>query len=150
MGHSFTKSFFHCVFSTKDRRNLIPADLQPGLWRYIGGIARTNKFTALTVGGTSDHVHVLLSIPATMPLAKAVQLIKAGSSKWLRQTFALLHGFGWQEGYGAFSIGVSQVDDTIRYIASQAEHHRTRGFEQEFRSFLSRHAIAIDEPPGQD
>jgi len=145
MGHTHTKSLFHCVFGTKHRHQSIPPDVQPRLWPYIGGIARTNGMTALAVGGVADHVHVLLSIPATVPLAKAVQLLKAGSSKWLHDSFPAMHGFAWQEGYGAFSIGVSQVEDTIAYIQRQAEHHRARTFEQEFVLFLKRHGIALEQ-----
>ena len=97
------------------------------LWAYIGGIARANKFKALAVGGMPDHVHVLLSLPATLSVAKALHLIKGGSSKWTndclpRRTFA------WQDSYGAFSIGISQVQDTIRYINTQEQHHRRLTF----------------------
>ena len=108
-------------------------------------MARTNGLTALVVGGTSDHAHVLLSLPATVPVAKAVQLIKAGSSKWLHEAFPTMCDFAWQEGYGAVSIGVSQVEDTIRYIKHQPEHHRTRTFEEEYRAILERNGIEFDE-----
>jgi REP element-mobilizing transposase RayT len=130
---------FHCVFSTKERRGLIPADRQPDLWAYIGGIARNNGFKALTVGGTDNHCHVLLSLPATMPLAKAVQLIKGGSSKWMNDSVS--SGFRWQEAYGAFSIGVSQVPNTVAYIQKQLEHHHKIGFEEEFLAFLKKNGV---------
>ncbi|MFH1747645.1 MAG: IS200/IS605 family transposase [Planctomycetota bacterium] len=145
MAHSYTKCLLHCIFSTKERRQLIPTDIQPQLWPYIGGIARMNNFTARIVGGTADHAHALLGLPATLPVSKAVQLVKAGSSKWLSESFPLLHDFAWQEGYGAFSIGVAQVTDTVRYIENQAEHHRTRSFEEEYRTFLERNEIDFDE-----
>ncbi|MFH1747282.1 MAG: IS200/IS605 family transposase [Planctomycetota bacterium] len=145
MAHSYTSCLYHCVFSTKGRRQLIPADVQPQLWPYIGGIARANEFTARAVGGTADHVHVLMSLPATLPIAKAVQLVKAGSSKWLRESFPMLREFAWQEGYGAFSIGVAQLADTVRYIENQAAHHRMHSFEDEYRAFLERNAIEFDE-----
>ena len=109
MAHSFNSSLFHCVFSTKQRRNTITPDLQERLWPYFGGIARENKMRALSVGGIEDHVHVLLSLPSTMPISKAMHLIKGGSSKWVHDTFPEHHAFAWQEGYGAFSIGVSHV-----------------------------------------
>ena len=131
MGHSYSKCLFHCVFSAKGRRQLITDEVQQRLWAYIGGVARTNGFTALAVGGTAEHAHVLLSLPATMAPAKAVQLIKAGSSKWVRETFATMGKFAWQEGYGAFSISVAQIGDTVRYIENQAVHHRTQSFEEE-------------------
>jgi putative transposase len=145
MAHSYTKCLYHCVFSTKERRNLIPREFEDRLWAYIGGIARTNGFRALSVGGTSCHAHALLSLPATMPIASAVQLVKAGSSKWLHEEFPALRVFAWQEGYGAFSIGVSQVDDTVRYIARQAEHHHTQTFEDELLAILQKCGIEYDE-----
>lgn len=99
---------------------------------------------ALAVGGMADHVHMLLSLPATLEIAKIVQLIKGGSSKWLHDTFADLRDFEWQEGYGAFAIGVSGVARTTEYIANQAEHHRARTFEEEFIAFLERHGVEYD------
>ena len=121
---------------------MIPADRQPDLWAYIGGIARNNGFKALTVGGTDNHCHVLLSLPATMPLAKAVQLIKGGSSKWMNDSGS--SGFRWQEAYGAFSIGVSQVPNTVAYIQKQLEHHHKIGFEEEFLAFLKKNGVEYD------
>ena len=111
----------------------------------MGGIARENKMKALAVGGTADHVHILLALPSTISIAKAMQLIKGGSSKWISDTFPMLRNFTWQEGYGAFSISISGIDDTIAYIQNQEEHHRGRTFEEEFLSFLKRHGIAYDE-----
>jgi putative transposase len=144
VSHSYSKSLFHCVFSTKTRTQSLPSDIQLQLWPYIGGIARANGMTALAVGGAADHAHVLLLMPATMPLAKAIQLIKAGSSKWLHDTFPTMRYFTWQEGYGAFSIGVSQIDKTIKYIERQSQHHGALTFEQEFARFLKRHGLQLD------
>jgi putative transposase len=132
----------HCVFSTKERRKLIRAEIQSELWSFIGGIARKNGFRTLIVGGTEDHVHVLLSLPATIPLAKAVQLLKGSSSRWMNETHA--GGFSWQEGYGVFTVGAPQKPRTIDYIKRQAEHHRKRSFEEEFVAFLKKHAIDYD------
>ena len=100
---------------------------------------------ALAIGGASDHVHVLLSLPATLSLAKAMQLLKGNSSKWLRETFPEMHPFAWQEGYGAFSVGISGVDATVAYIRNQAEHHRTRSFREEYTAMLKKHGFAFDE-----
>lgn len=130
------------VFSTKQRRSSIPAEMQDRLWAFLGGIARRNGFKAIAVGGTDNHVHMLLSLPATMPLATAMQLLKGGSSKWLNETIE--PHFEWQQGYGAFSVSVSHQRQTIFYINSQAEHHRTRNFEEEFISFLKKHDIDYD------
>ncbi|MEX0642245.1 MAG: transposase, partial [Pirellulales bacterium] len=115
------------------------------LWPYIGGVAREHKMKALAVGGVEDHVHVLLSIPSTLAIAKAMQLIKGGASTWIHETFREYQNVYWQEGYGAFSIGISQVDDTVRYIENHAEHHRRTSFQDEFRAFLERHGFEYDE-----
>lgn len=144
MPHSYINSLHHVVFSTKERRKQITADLQPRLWSYLGGIARENDMKALAVGGVEDHVHLLLSLPSTIAIAKALQLVKGGSSKWVHDELPTHRDFAWQEGYGAFSIGVSQVDDTLRYIANQAEHHRVKSYEEEFIAFLERHGIDYD------
>jgi REP element-mobilizing transposase RayT len=130
------------VFSTKVRQRLIAADLQPRLWSFIGGIARKNGFKALAVGGAEDHAHVLLSLPATITLAKAVQLLKGASSHWMNETCKVR--FAWQEGYGAFTIGISQKSNTIAYIQSQSEHHRKGDFRQEFVAFLKKHGVEYD------
>jgi len=131
----------HCVFSTKERVPLITSALETRLWPYVGGIARENKMKLIVIGGTADHAHALLSLPSTMSFAKAVQLIKGGSSKWIHDTFDEHRKFAWQEGYGAFSVSSSQVERTIAYIRRQKEHHRRRSFEDEFIQLLDKHAI---------
>ncbi|MGH7142542.1 MAG: IS200/IS605 family transposase [Planctomycetota bacterium] len=148
MPHSFTTCLFHVVFSTKDREPLIPAELLERLWAYIGGIARTNNFTALEIGGIENHVHALIAIPPTMPAAKAVQLIKAGAAKWLNEQLPSHREAIWQQGYAAFSIGISQVLKTRDYIRNQHEHHRKKSFQEEYLSFLKKHGIAFDPKYG--
>jgi len=139
----------HCVFSTKGRAQLVSAEVQPRLWAYLGGIARSNGFVARAVGGVQDHTHILLSLPATMPISKAVQLLKGGSSKWVHDTMPNLRAFAWQDGYSAFSIGVSQVDDTVQYIANQVEHHRRVSFDDEYHAFLRKNGIRSGQGDGQ-
>jgi putative transposase len=143
--HTFTNSLFHCVWSTKGRQPVLTPEIQARLWPYLGGIARANKISALAVGGFADHVHVLISLPATISLSKAIQLLKGNSSKWLHEEFKELWSFSWQEGCGAFSIGISGVEDTKKYIANQAEHHRQKTFLEEFKTFLEKHGQAYDE-----
>ena len=110
--HSFTSCHLHCVWSTKNRTPFLDSDLRERLWPYLGGIARENKMKALAVGGVADHVHILVSLPGTLSVAKAIQLLKGNSSKWIHETFPKQAFFGWQEGYGAFSIGVSGIEAT--------------------------------------
>lgn len=108
----------------------------------MGGIARAYKMKALAVGGIEDHVHLLLSFPTTITVAKAIQVIKANSSKWMNEQGA--HGmFSWQKSYGAFTIGVSQVKATVRYIQNQERHHAKITFEEEFNAILRRHGILL-------
>jgi putative transposase len=144
-GMSYVSSYFHCIFSTKERRPLIKPELRERLWPFLGGVARQNKMKAIEVGGVEDHVHVLLSLPSTMPISKAVQLIKGGSSKWIHETFPEHRLFAWQEEYGAFSVSVSQLEKTIEYIRKQPEHHRKMTFQEELLALLNKHRIEYDE-----
>jgi REP element-mobilizing transposase RayT len=133
------------VWSTKERRRVLTPEIRQRLWPYLGGVARANKMKAIEIGGVEDHVHVLLSLPSTISIARAVQLLKGNSSKWLHETFPNLWIFDWQEGYGAFSIAVSGVAVTVDYIRRQAEHHRKRTFQEELADFLKKHGMVYDE-----
>jgi putative transposase len=139
--HSFNSCLMHCVFSTKERRPWLTPEIRDRLWPYFGGIARKNDMKALAVGGVADHVHLLLSLPTTLSIAKAVQLLKGNSSKWLGDTFMGLRpqGFAWQKGFASFSIGVSGIDDTVQYIQGQEDHHKKKSFREEFEAFLKKH-----------
>jgi len=143
--HSFTSSLHHCVFATKDREPVLTPHVRDRLWPYLGGVARENGMKTLAIGGVADHVHVLLSLPATMSVAKAMQFLKGNSSKWMHETFPELRTFAWQQGYGAFSIGVSGIEETRAHIRSQQEHHRTRTYREEVIMFLQRHGLRFDE-----
>ncbi len=107
----------------------------------MGGIARENGMKPLCVGGIEDHIHLLLGIPANLAVSKAIQLIKGGSSRWIHENFPELRRFAWQDGYGGFTIGKSQIQDTISYIENQREHHRTGTFQEEYLAFLKKHDI---------
>ncbi len=143
MSHTYCSSLYHCVFSTKERRRIIAPEIQPRLWAYMGGIAREHDSKALAIGGMGDHVHLLLSLPSSLSIATAMREIKGGSSRWMHQDCGL-PGFEWQEGYGAFSIGPSQVEATVAYIAAQEVHHRKRDFQAEFIAILKKHRIEYD------
>jgi REP element-mobilizing transposase RayT len=143
MSHTYCCSLFHCAFSTKERRKIIAPQIQPRLWAYTGGTAREHEMKALGVGGMEDHVHILLFLPSSVPIANAMREIKSASSRWLHETCGI-ETFEWQEGYGAFSIGWAQVNATLAYIARQEEHHRKRDFQEEFIAFLVKHHIEYD------
>ncbi len=124
---------------------MITPDLRERLWTFMGGIARQNKITAIEIGGVADHVHLLLALPGAMAPAKAMQLIKGGSSKWVHETFPEQRLFAWQEKYGAFSVSPSQLDKIIHYIKHQEAHHKTRSFQEEFLELLKKHNVSYDE-----
>jgi putative transposase len=142
--HSFVSCLVHVVFSTKDRRPFLTPDLHERLTPYLGGIARKHKMKILRAGGVEDHVHLLISLPATLAISKAVQLLKGNSSKWIHDEFPDRQDFEWQVGYGAFSIGISGVDDTIAYIDNQAEHHKRLSFKEELQIILKKHGIEYE------
>ena len=142
---SYVSSYFHCVFSTKERRPLIMPELRQRLWPFLGGIARQNEMKAIEIRGMPDHVHILLSLPSTLSIAKALQLIKGGSSKWVHDTFPEHRLFGWQAKYGAFSVSVSQLETIIQYIKGQEKHHRKMTFQDELLALLKKHQIGYDE-----
>jgi putative transposase len=137
--HTLAANLVHCVFSTKGRANLIREPERT--WQYISGIARTKKIPLLAIGGTSNHVHLLLAVPPALALAKLLQDLKGNSSKWLNETS---HGFAWQSGYGAFSVSESRRQALIDYIGGQEEHHRKWSFEQEFLTLLRNSRIEFD------
>ena len=141
MAHKYPNVVIHLVFSTKERRDLIPPQLQTSLWHYLAGIGRNHKIPVLSVGGTTNHVHLLIALPATVTVANTVQILKANSSRWLGE-----HGiaFAWQEGYGAFSVSPSHAATVRNYIDHQAEHHARRSYEDEFLTLLRKTGVEFE------
>ena len=135
-----TSNLLHCIFSTKNRVETIP-DLAT-LGRYLGGVAREKKIPLILAGGTSNHVHLLIALPASMALAKAMQDLKGNSSRWLDQHS---RGFSWQEGYAAFSVSPPNKRAVMAYISGQERHHAKRSFESELISMLKKAEIDYDE-----
>jgi putative transposase len=143
MPHTHIDNTVHFVFSTKDRRPLISNELQAVLWPYLGGIARQNRMKPIIIGGVENHVHMLLAMPTDISPAEAMRVIKGGSSKWCREKHSKI--FGWQQGFGAFSVSHSIVAKTVRYIREQRAHHRKIDFKAEYKLLLERHGVAYDE-----
>jgi REP element-mobilizing transposase RayT len=139
MAHTYTVQLIHCVFSTKHRSALI-AD-PPRLWTYMRAIARNCGINVIAIGGTANHVHILLTLPAVTRTSDIVRTLKANSSRWMNE---IGHSFAWQDGYAAISVSPSQVPAVVRYIESQAEHHRIRSFEQEYALLLQKSGVAFD------
>lgn len=144
MSHSLCKLTYHCVFSTKDRRQFLKREIRPRVYGYIRGIVRENDGNLIAIGGTNDHVHMLLELPGSLAIADAMRLIKTNSSKWIHETFPDQASFAWQTGYAAFTVSESAAQAVARYIRDQEEHHRTRSFDEEMRLFAERHGLAFN------
>jgi putative transposase len=141
MAHTFTKHHFDIVFSTKRRRKLISKQIQPQLWSYMVGICRNVGIIGIAIGGIEDHVHALVELQPNMTVAKAVNLLKSNSSRWMGQQGVR---FAWQEGYSSFAVSASKVATVKKYVLNQEAHHRKRNFEDELLTLLRKHGIAFD------
>ncbi|SRR6056297_212842 len=141
---TFANLLFHVIYSTKYRKPVIEPRWRDGLYGYIGGIVREQKGTLLKIGGVEDHVHLLVKLNPTIAISDVLRLIKTNSSKWVNELPDVRRKFQWQSGYGAFSVSESQASVVSNYIANQAEHHRTRSFEDEFLAILKRHNVEYD------
>ena len=146
MAKSFCNLLYHLVFSTKGRRPYLShPEIRSRVHEYLGGAIRGEGGIALAINGMPDHVHVLAKLRQTTAVADVLRQIKANSSGWIHQTFPDLRDFAWQEGYGAFTVSVSQVTPVRSYIENQARHHRARTFQEEFLALLDAHEVEYDE-----
>ncbi len=144
MPGTYSQILLHIVFSTKGRTALIKPAVRPRLYDYIGGIVRAEKGTLYAVGGTPDHVHLLLRWRTDGTVAELMRTVKARSSRWMHQTFADQAGFAWQEGYAVFAVSKSAESKVKEYIESQLEHHKTRDFKAELVTLLRAHGVEYD------
>ncbi len=138
MANTYVQCLMHVVFSTKERRQMIPRESQSRLWTYIGGICKKEGVFVREIGGMPDHVHLLIQQPPTMALSDIVQAIKAGSSQWMGPKFA------WQRGFGGFSVSASNADAVVRYIRDQEKHHRKMSYEDEIIAMYWKHDMPFD------
>ncbi len=145
MPSTFTQNFYHTVFSTKHRENLITPDLEERLYPFIGGIVRDLRCTLLAINGMPDHVHLLVRYRADLSHSEMLRHIKGRSSKWINETFSQFDHFAWQEGYGGFTVSKSVVPDVEAYIGRQKQHHQRQDFKTEMLDLLRRHGIEFDE-----
>ena len=139
MAHTYSVNLLHCVFSTKGRLGLIPNP--PQAWRTLAAVARNAKINVLAIGGTTNHVHMLLDLPKTRSVADVMRELKANSSARLRRSTPM---FGWQDGYGAISVSPTAIQAVKRYIDEQQRHHSARTFEEEFTGMLDRAGVTYD------
>ena len=135
----------HIIFSTKNREPFITAEIEPELFAYIGGILKNNESRLLDAGGTADHVHLLVSQSKNLALSSLMKDVKKDSSSWLKTKGKEFRNFHWQDGYGAFSVGVREIGGLKKYIAGQKEHHRKRSFQEELIEFLNEYGVQYDE-----
>ena len=138
MSHTYAHNPVHVVFSTKDRRKLIPKESHTRLWAYLAGVCNRQKIFVYEIGGMEDHLHMLIQIPLTLSFSDAMQEIKTSSSRWMGRKFA------WQRGFGVFGVSASNLHAVVRYIQRQEAHHRKMTFEQEFIALLEKHRVAYD------
>jgi putative transposase len=141
MANTYTQLYFHVVFAVKGRENNISKKWKDELYKYITGIVTNKNQKLMIINGMTDHVHILLGLKPNCNLSDVVRDIKAGSSKWINDKGFILGKFEWQTGFGAFTIGQSQIPITVNYIKNQEEHHRMKTFREEYISFLNAYEI---------
>ena len=145
MANTFSQIYIQTVFAVSGRESLIKPTFKEDLYKYIAGIVRNQQQKLIAINGTPDHIHILIGLRPAMALAALVQEIKADSTNFINKR-RLLHGrFNWQEGYGAFSYGHSQLDRVIRYIQNQEKHHGRQSFKGEYMSLLRKFDIGFEE-----
>ncbi len=145
MPQSLSYLLTHIVFSTKDRTPVLDATVRTALHAYLATVARNVDCECFRVGGVADHVHLAVRLSRTLTMAQLIEELKTSSSKWLKTQSPALASFAWQRGYGAFSVGPSDLNALLHYIDTQEEHHRARTFQDEYRAFLTKYGIEYDE-----
>lgn len=145
MAQTLFSSYFHIVFSTKNRFGFIDREIEDELYAYIVGTVRSYDGRLLKAGGTSNHIHLMVSTSKNYLIPDVIGNIKRDSSKWIKTKGRMLSKFAWQDGYSAFSIGYTQLSAVKKYIGNQKEHHKKKLFEDEMRGFYSRYAVEFDE-----
>jgi len=144
MPQSLAKILIHIVFSTKGRKPFLKdEDLRKRLHAYIAGICANMDAPAIVIGGTADHVHILLALPRTRAISEILMELKTHSAVWMKKNGAPL--FQWQGGYSAFSVSKSQEAEVAKYIRRQKKHHAKKSFMDELRTLLDKHGIEYDE-----
>jgi len=145
MPQSLSSILVHLIFSTKNREPFITPAIEPELHPYIAKILRELKSTCLALNGTGDHIHILFALGRVITIAELVEEVKTNSSKWIKTKGREFRNFHWQRGYGAFSVGQSNIETLKRYIRNQKEHHKRVTFQDEYRKFLKSYGIDFDE-----
>jgi len=145
MANTFSQIYIQTVFAVSGRLSLITQDFKEELHKYIAGIVRNKGQKLISINGMADHLHILIGLRPAMALANLVRDIKSDSSDWVNRRRLARGKFAWQEGYGAFSYGHSQLDTIIRYIQNQEKHHQRRSFKDEYLTLLRKFQIEFKE-----
>jgi len=145
MPQSLSKILLHVVFSTRGRARLILDEFRKDLHAYLASACREQECNAYRVGGTHNHVHIACTLPRTVTVSALLEEIKASSSKWMKEKSPRCSLFAWQKGYGAFSLGHSQLDALTSYIDKQENHHREMSFEEELVKICRLYGVTFDE-----
>ena len=145
MSQSLAKKYIHLIFATKYRENIIKQTDLSELYAYITGILNHIDCPMICIGGTTNHVHVLCVLNKNMALSKMVEEVKRSSSKWIKSKEPFYRQFGWQNGYGAFSVSQSKVEIVVKYIQNQEEHHKKMLFVDELKMFLREYGVEYKE-----
>ena len=133
---TYTEIHIHAVFSVQDRIPLLAKAWRCNLYKYIISIIQKHGHKVLSIGGTDDHVHILLGLRANQSLMSIMQEVKRDSSEWINQNNLVAGNFHWQKGYGAFSHSKSQIRNVAKYIENQETHHAKQSFEEEYKKIL--------------
>ena len=141
----FTQLYIHIVFSVKYRERLLVKEIRDELFKYISGIINNRKHKVIIINGVADHIHILIGLNPNDKVSDLVGCIKRESSSFINDKKWFRGKFHWQDGYGAFSYGRSQLDDVYKYIANQEKHHTKRTFREEYIELLKRFEIKFDE-----
>ncbi len=144
MASSLVKINVHLIFHIKTTSIPMRSTDLPRIFNYLGGILRSLGSIPFIVGGVDNHIHILTTLPASLPLADLVRTTKAKSSRWIKTLDEGYSSFSWQNGYGAFSVSPSVLETTIDYIKNQDKHHRVKSFEEEYKALLDAYQISYD------
>jgi len=145
MANTFSQIYIQTVFAVSNRQSLIKPEFKEDLYKYITGIVTNQGQKLISINGMSDHIHILIGLKPSIALADLVRDIKADSSTHVKKNKWVRGRFSWQEGYGAFSYGHSQLDAIIRYIQNQEKHHKRRSFKNEYLTLLRKFDIAFED-----
>lgn len=145
MSNTYTQIHIHFVFAVKYRLGLINVEWKEELYKYITEITQSNKHKLLAINGMPDHIHILIGMRPTQSISDLMKEVKQSSSLWINENKLTNTKFAWQEGYGAFSYSKSQIDNVIKYINNQEEHHKKKTFIEEYLEMLTKFEIEYDE-----